>query len=118
ASRAAPGWRGYRLLKRYVIVSLQSLGCHLEDPTEDQRGKKSDREQNHNGARQPIRSAEHRQHRARDLSQQPRADEIQPRETDDVAAFKLGEEIVDSHCYVVGLRIKRRGISEIIEVCI
>ena len=43
-------------------------------------------------ARQPVRRAEHRQHRARDLREQPCADEVQTRHADDVAAFEFGEE--------------------------
>src|SRR5204863_9041224 len=42
--------------------------------------------------RQPLRRAEHRQHRARDLDQQPRADQVQPGHADDIAALELGQQ--------------------------
>ena len=77
---------------RHVLVALQALRRQFENPTEDQRGKKSDREQNDDAARQPIGRAEHRQHGARHLGEQPRADQIEPGRADDVASLQLGEE--------------------------
>jgi hypothetical protein len=44
----------------------------------NERRNKTDDEQNHDAARQPLRRAEHRQHRARDLHHQPRTDETEP----------------------------------------
>ena len=44
------------------------------------------------------RHIEHRQHRARHLHEQPRADEIQPGHADDVAALEFGEEWYGSRC--------------------
>jgi hypothetical protein len=52
------------------------------------------------------------------LDQQPANDRIRYRDLVNIAPLQLGEEVVDSNYYIVGLRIERRGISEIIEVCI
>src|SRR5205823_3204725 len=56
-------------------------------------------QQDNDAARQPIRRAEHRQHCARHLHQQPCADQIQPRETNDIALLQLGKEVVDLHFF-------------------
>ena len=97
AIHAPPGLRRDRFLRPDILIAFQALRRHLEHPTENQRGKESDREQNHDAARQPIGRAEHREHCARHLHQQPRADQIQSRETDDVAPLQFGEKVVDLH---------------------
>jgi len=74
------------------------LRSQLEDPTENERRNKTDDEQNHNAPWQPIGCAEHREHGARNLGEQPCADQIQSGRADDVPALQFIEEAASIQC--------------------
>jgi hypothetical protein len=89
---APPGDARDGLLGRDLAFPPQALRRQLVHPREDQRRHEAEREHHHDRARHPARHLEQGQQRRRDLDDQPRADEIQARHADDVAAPEFGNE--------------------------
>jgi len=84
--------RGDRVFRRHLGIALEAFRRELEDPGEDQRRQETDGEQQHQRAQGRGRHVEPGQHRARDLHDEPRADQVQARHADDVATAQFGDE--------------------------
>ena len=106
---SSPGLRGDGLLGGDVLIAFQSLWRQLEDPAKDQCRNKSDHEHDHDAARQPVGRAEHREHRSRDLHEQPGADQIKSGHADNIAPLQLREKVTRFHLGFSSQSFWKRG---------
>src|SRR5205814_10305330 len=90
-----------------IFRALQTFGGELERPRDNECNRKSDHDCEHDEAYGPIWNFEKWENLRRDLDQQPTNDRIRDRNLVNVAPLQLGEEGVDAHSYVMGLRFKR-----------
>ena len=116
AVHPSPGLRGDRLLERNIFLALQALRGQLEDPAKDHRGDKAERESDNQPAQRPTRSVKRRLQSTRNLSQQPCADEIEPRPCEiRYAASARRRGCASSLCFPFAEFLEARIIPERIE---
>jgi len=80
-----------------IFSALDSFRRDLERPSEHERDRKTDDDQEDEQTNDPVRNAENRQYLRESLSESPPSHEVRDRNFVNVAPLQLGEKVPRIH---------------------